>query len=395
MGKPKPAKDNKSKKKAKSVLNHVLPSQHRPPSKKNQESDPEIDSILLVTAAAEHLQHSEVDKALELATRALQKVSKSDNHIAPLQALNLLGEIHVELGDIEAARAYFLRAAEIDVDGSINEANGGGGEKFLWLAQLSEEGGLDSVRWYEKGAKALRERIQEILDNPKLAASELGQEMLEEKRRKLATTLCGVVEVFMTDLSWEEDAEQRCEGLVTEATLVAGDAAEPWQTLASVRISQSRMDDAGQALKRSMEIWKDLQAEDRKVPDFPTRVSLARLLMETEMEDEAIEVLERLVGEDDTAVEVWYLGGWALYIVGEKFKEQGKAGDCKVTWLSSRQWLEQCLKLFEAQEYEDERLGQHATELVGLLDKELGGEMLVEGEWEDEEGSEDEEMVDV
>jgi len=222
--------------------------------------------------------------------------------------------------------------------------------------------------------------------------------------------LCGVVEVYMTDLSWEDDAEQKCDALVTEATMVAPEVPEPWQTLASVRISQVRMEDARAALRRSLELWKDLPPEDEMVPDFPTRVSLARLLLEAGMEEEAIEVLERLVSEDDSSVEVWYLGGWGLYIMGEKQKsgagrQNGDAdGDTyKISWISSRQWLNHSTRLFEMQDYEDVRLGEHAKELIAILDQDLGGRATDEeedddaGEWEDDEDDddEDEEMMEV
>jgi len=311
-----------------------------------------------------------------------------------LPALNLLGEIHVELGELDAARQYFLQAAAIDEDGTVGEDIGGGAEKFLWLAQLSEDGGQDSVNWFEKGAVSLRAQIQviqQLVDQRKLGNE--GEALLEEKSRKLAGALCAVVEVYMTDLSWEEDAEQKCEALVTEATMVAPGFAEPWQTLANVRISQERMGDARAALKRSLDLWKDLLPEDTVVPDFPTRVSLARLLMEAGMDVDAIEVLERLVSEDDTSVEVWYLGGWSLYIMGEKQKngqvkvENGDGESWRVSWVSSRQWLNQSLRLFKQQYYEDKRLGEHAKELLAQLNAELGG-AAINGDQDEEDGEE-------
>ena len=92
------------------------------------------------------------------------------------------------------------------------------------------------------------------------------------------------------------------------------------QTLASVRISQERVEDAREALKRSVSIWKDIPAEleDEARPDFATRVSLSRLLMEVEAEQEALEVLDLLVKEDDQSVECWYLGGWGQVLMSQK-----------------------------------------------------------------------------
>jgi tetratricopeptide (TPR) repeat protein len=387
MAKTKPKQ--KSQSREKSVLNRTtVPSN----SKANTE-----DAASLLLKATTKLQQGDIEGAVPFATKALQ-ISGS-NSIDALPALNLLGEIHVELGDIDAAKLYFTQAVQLDADGKVD-----GAEKFMWLAQLSEEGGADSVSWFEKGVAVLRRDIQTLVDKSRRSEDE--EALLEEKRRKLATALCGVVEVYMTDLSWEADAEQKCESLVTEATILAPSWAESWQTLANVRLSQDRKEDARAALTRSLDLWKDLTPEDERVPDFPTRVSLARLLMEAEMEEEAIEVLERLVGEDDSSVEVWYLGGWGLYIMGEKQKNgevKDKDGDgesWKISWISSRQWLTHGLRLFEQQEYEDERLGEHAKELVAILNKELGGEMgedEEEGEdWEEEEeeeGSDDDEEM--
>ncbi|KAI4869338.1 TPR domain-containing protein [Hypoxylon rubiginosum] len=353
-----------------------------------------ISPQVLVKAAEFQLQEGNVEDAATLAKKALeQAVENSDDE---LSASNLLGQINLESGDFEAAREYFLRAVSIDEDGAKDEAVGGGPEKFLCLAQLSDEGGKDSVNWFEKGTAALRKQIQTLEEARR--RSDEQDILLEELKKKLAMTLCSVAEVYMTDLSWEEDAEQRCETLVTEATMVAPDFAETWQTLANVRISQSRIDDAKAALTRSLELWKDLPPEDPAVPDFPSRVALARLLMEVEMEQEAIEVLERLVGEDDQSVEVWYLGGWGLYVMGEKQKaSKASEEDWKASWISSRVWLNQCQHLYKLQDYEDEPLGEHAKELLSLIAKELGEAPVGEGdddEWEDDNDDSDEEMKD-
>ncbi|KAI1400377.1 TPR-like protein [Hypoxylon fuscum] len=375
-----PRRPDKKAKKQKQAISRAANGMSKPVS-------PQV----LVKAAEYQLQEGNVQDALTLAEKALEQ--SSSNSDDALSVLNLLGQINLEAGDLETAHAYFLGAVAIDEDGSKDEAIGGGPEKFLCLAQLSEEGGQDSVTWFEKGAAALRAQIQTLEEVRRRTADQ--EIRREELKKKLAMTLCSVAEVYMTDLSWEEDAEQRCETLVTEATLVAPDFAETWQTLANVRISQERVDDAKAALTRSLELWKDLPPEDPAVPDFPSRVALARLLMEVEMEQEAIEVLERLVGEDDQSVEVWYLGGWGLYVMGEKQKasKPDSEEDWKASWISSRVWLNQCQHLYKLQDYEDEPLGDHAKELLALIAKELGEAPTGEGEddeWEDDDGDGDE-----
>ncbi|KAI1079443.1 TPR-like protein [Whalleya microplaca] len=389
--------DKKSKKREKAALSRAA-------AAAGGSSKPVAPQVL-VKAAEYQLSEGNVQDATTLAEKALeQSATGSDD---ALSALNLLGQINVEAGEFEAARSFFLRAVALDADGAKPEAVGGGPEKFLCLAQLSEEGGHDSVSWFEKGAAALKKQIQTLQQETRRKSSaadgkqeeEEEEARLDELKKKLAMTLCSVAEVYMTDLSWEADAERRCETLVTEATLVAPDFAETWQTLANVRISQSRTADARAALARSMDLWRDLAPEDAGVPDFPSRVALARLLMEVGLEQEALEVLERMVGEDDESVEVWYLGGWGLYVMGEKQKADGeKAGeeDWKASWISSRVWLNQSLHLYNLQEYEDEPLGEHANELLAAIAEELGEAPAGEGDdedaWEDEDG--DEEMQD-
>jgi len=148
-----------------------------------------------------------------------------------------------------------------------------------------------------------------------------------------------------------------------------------------------------------MDIWTDLPPEDPSVPDFPTKISLVRLLMEAEMEEQALDVSERLVDEDDESVEAWYLGGWCLNVIAQKGDKTGKMSEAdaqeeKTTTLKgSRVWLLRCLKLYTKLEYEDDRLKAHADELVAEMNKVLGpppeGEDDEEEEWEGIEGDDE------
>ncbi|ODA81893.1 hypothetical protein RJ55_00398 [Drechmeria coniospora] len=372
------------------------------PTRPSDKKDPSA-SALLVDAETQ-LAVGNLDEAIILATRALETTGPGGDF--ELRSLNLLGILHVETGDVDDAQAFLERAVKLDEHGIVDEKVGGGPEKFLLLAQLSEEGGQDSVRWFDRGASTLRKQIQDLTDLASRTAEQ--QTSLEEKQQKLGGVLCAVAEVYMTDLSWEEDAESRCEALVTEAMMIAPSSPETWQTVANVRISQERLEEAKGALKRSLELWQSLPPEHPMIPEFATRVGLARLLLETGMEDEALKVLERLVTDDDQSVESWYLGGWCLYMAGEKQRDAGVAAetqngeDWKTTWSTARKWLAQCLKLYAALDYEDEPLGEHVVELFQNINKALGE--MAEGEeenWDDsgddddgEDGDEDEEMQD-
>jgi tetratricopeptide (TPR) repeat protein len=363
----------------------------------------------LYAAALGFIEQQRPEEALQQAQK-LYELVQNRSITEALPALNLLGEISVELGAVDEARVYFEEAVKLDPLGTVGGALADGAEKFLWLAQLAEEGGKASVTWFERGAQALMNEIAALESGQAIDLDEEALLLLRvEKKRKLANALCGLVEVYMTDLSWEDDAEARCENLITQA-MAAEDETSPetLQTLASVRLSQEKKEDAQAALQRSMSVWQDLDPEDSAIPDFATRISLVRLLMEAELESNAMDVLERLVSEDDESVEAWYLGGWCQHLIAKK-TEQGdvspaaakmtdaeREANLEKIYRGSRRWLRTSLKLSKLLEYEDERLMQHAQELVAGLDEILGpvkeGEEDVDDEWEDEwEGIEDEE----
>ncbi|KAI9670546.1 MAG: hypothetical protein M1831_005766 [Alyxoria varia] len=375
---------------------------------KAQQKSTENTAQRLLEETVNLLHHGQAEGALPLAHEASELLSRSSKPVDELPALALLGEIHLELGDPDAARECFLKASTLDPDGLIDEEAGGGATKFLWLAQLCEEGGEESVTWFEKGCQVLRRDISKLEDMPQ-GREERAE--FDEKQQKLSNALCGLAEIYMTDLSWDNEAETRCEALVTEACTVRPDIPEPLQTLASVRISQNRIEDARSALLRSIETWSDLPETHPLVPDFSLRISLTRLLMEVEMEGKAVDVLDRLINEDDSSVEAWYLGGWCHRLLAQKSGNQGETPSDHVPngpsshgkYLStSRDWLQNCLKLYALQEYEDERLYEHAKELVAELNQTLGppDESNAGGEddeavWEDEDEDDedgDEEM---
>jgi tetratricopeptide (TPR) repeat protein len=427
----------KNQSKQRDILRSTTAALVKSPPRRSQRS---IEDLL--TEAAALLEQSQPELALPLAEEALQRLEAERQQEHPLQkddeidieellslaaqgqptlptVLALDAEIHVALGDIASAQRNFTRATQIDQDGAMISA-----EPWLWLAQLCEEGGRESIRHFEQACEVLRNEI-EVLEEAvnDMGTSSDGQEgvrrVLDEKKSKLADALCAMAEVYMTDLSWESDAEARCETLVTEAVAVCPEqlSAGVLQTLASVRISQHRFDDARTFLKRSLAIWhvdgtsapvdnaaqssQNEESSDDTVrkPDFATRVSLTRLLMEVQLEPLALTVVEGLVREDDQSVESWYLGGWCNVLISQK---PDTATELKAkSQETARTWLETCLRLYRVQSYDDERLRDHAVELVAGLKKELGedGEMDEDGDgWEDvdeEQEDEDDEDEDV
>ena len=150
----------------------------------------------LLAQATRLLSTGQPGQALEPAEEAVFRLSSaSGSSVGALPALCLLGEIQVELGDASAALRTFQAAVALDPEGRIAEEDGGGAEKFMWLAQLCEEGGRESIRWYRKGVEVLERDIAMLPDVP------ANQEELMDKKQKLAGALGAIIEVWMTDLS--------------------------------------------------------------------------------------------------------------------------------------------------------------------------------------------------
>jgi hypothetical protein len=145
------------------------------------------------------------------------------------------------------------------------------------------------------------------------------------------------------------------------------------QTLASVRLSQQRDEDAKQALHRGWELWRNLEngahvsppllgpLEPRKLtwhrsfvpdsplyPPAPSRLTCAKLFLELSEHVPALQILNRLEDEDDEDSEVWYLSGWAWWLLGESRGEQPKEDDVEgrgECWSESRLCLENYLRV--------------------------------------------------
>ncbi|KAK5092298.1 hypothetical protein LTR70_005608 [Exophiala xenobiotica] len=352
----------------------------------------------LLAEAATLLEHSQPDEALPLVQEALQRLEADKPAYSDIDillqtaaqekatfptALVLGADICSALGDIDKARAQYELAVRLDPDGALVSA-----EPYLELAQLCEEGGRKSVAYFEKAVEVIKNEIDALDEQMDVEGT---QQIVDLRRSKLADALCAIAEIYMTDLSWEDDAEQRCEQLVTEAVAICPEtlSAGVLQTLASIRISQERVDEARRTLAQSLSVWMDIPADTEHLarPDFATRVSLVRLLMEVEQEQDAMIVLEGLVKEDDQSVESWYLGGWCHLLISNK---PDTAEDTTSTYAQqAREWLANCLKLYQVLQYEDEPLRHHAEELVQQLNTSLNIAES-EDEWEDADDNDNE-----
>ena len=185
----------------------------KPTHRKKRRNTTPIDPSQLLLDANTYLETGQSSLAYEAANKALSILQNQPSPKSPyvtLPALNILGEICLELGDPSRATEYFQQAVDVDQDGLALESEGGGAEKYLWLAQLCEEGGEKSVHWFQKGVDCLRRGIEELESRlQSISTNETDQqqihelqETLEEQKQKASAALCGIVEVYMTDLSY-------------------------------------------------------------------------------------------------------------------------------------------------------------------------------------------------
>lgn len=129
----------------------------------------------------------------------------------------------------------------------------------------------------------------------------------------MAAVYCSLAELYMTDLCLQPEAESRCEEYVQAALDISPEDYEAYQTMASMRMSQSRVEEAAEAMGRSLELWTAIPFEHPEYPSYEFRLVAARLLIEMGSMDVAQSILESLSVEDDEILEVWYLLALALY----------------------------------------------------------------------------------
>ncbi|EDR08558.1 uncharacterized protein LACBIDRAFT_297372 [Laccaria bicolor S238N-H82] len=373
MGRTKP------KKKAHSKATDP-PTQHATPS-----NAPSITS--LIEKAQSLIVQCDYDLALRFIHRILEQAPSN------AEAKEMLGVALLETGEVEAAKEAFQSLLSPDPK-SVPPPSA-----HLYLAQLSDDDPRSALQHYGAAVTILMGQLK----GKDRALDDAGRNDEVEIKSNIVRALVGQVEIWMDpsyDLCFEPEAEKTCEDLLTFALQTDPNNPEALQALASVRMSQQRPDDAKQCLEQAWTAWKDLEADDPKLPPIPNRLALVRLFLELALYTPALLVLHGIMSSDDQDVEAWYLEGWCFFLMSEQAQESGGTLD-ELTWQElakdSRDCLETCQVLHRNQEHPDQPLLEHVKELITKLDA-LGiasspledGNDEEGGEWESIDGSEDE-----
>ncbi|EIW67091.1 hypothetical protein TREMEDRAFT_34391, partial [Tremella mesenterica DSM 1558] len=316
----------------------------------------------------------------EVAIKTLKKVIQlqPDN----LEGRELLGVAELEGGDEDVGREHLLSLFPPHTPNPPQTPS-----PYLYLAQ-SAENPHEALGYYSTAAA--------MIEND-LKRGKSSKEEEVEKRGMAVTALVAMIEIWMSDLCFEDAAETNCDALISRAISISPNDPEVRLSLASIRMSQQRTEEAETVVMGLYDEIKEKQPFDESLPALPVRLNLTRQLLEHHLHLPALDIVQTIREEDSLNVEGAYLEGWALYLRGEALSSNGLKGNEEV-WSTPEECfseamrsLMECAKLYEEQEYSDEGIGSHVAELLEGLDKK--GVKPAEEEWEDEDDAEDVEMV--
>ncbi|KIR52584.1 hypothetical protein I315_04828 [Cryptococcus gattii Ru294] len=364
-------------------------------------SDQPHDAASLIDKAHTLLAQSNFELAIKFLERALEV---EPTHA---EAKELLGIAELEGGDAERGREYLIQLLPPHVPEAPTHPS-----PYLYLAQ-SAENPQEALGYYTTAAAMLEKIIKVDEANARGKGKQaLGVEEAEddvaEERKMAVNALLAMIEIWMSDLCMEESAEGNCDALISRALSILPNDPEARLSLASIRMSQSRFDEA-KAI--AMGLYNDFEGRepfDPILPPLPARLALARLLLEHHEHLAALDIVSTVREEDTLNVEGAYLEGWALYLRAEALienpaliradpaptstpgeepeepEEPMSAAECLSEAMRS---LIECAKLYADEDYLDEGIGAHVAELLEELEKKG-----VTPAMNDEEDDEDVEM---
>lgn len=275
-----------------------------------------------VVAADEKFQSGDLNGACELYQHAAMQ--QPDN----TSILDAFGEVLFELGRDADARQVLERSVSIDPTGNHS--------KYMILAQISKE--QEASTHYQTGTALLQAKLEAAVGEASSSAAIPSHE-IRALRRELSNAYCSLAELYMTDLCDEDDAEDQCASFATKALQADESNPDAYNAAANLRMCQKNMEEARQLLRRCLGVMEACyaavdgekqQEEDMagvtsatadnagsaELPPWESRLHFAKCCSEAELYAEAASTLERLLAEDDSEMEPWFLLGEAFVLDG-------------------------------------------------------------------------------
>jgi len=223
------------------------------------------DNSVMSQAITEELGNLIVESSQLLSqSQSQEAVDLLKEHSATFQShpvyLQSLGEALLENGDLNNAYEVLQRACDLDPESRQ------GVEKFLYLGQIV--GGEKGVELLQTGVNRLLSDLDQLMkgvvsnnadDGLQLlfAAYKTPQGIRQYINQKLNQAIFAIIEIWMTDLCEEPQAESECEKWIQKALEVDPENPEAWSLLASIRISQMKNEEAVKAIERSWQLFRE------------------------------------------------------------------------------------------------------------------------------------------
>uniref|UniRef100_A0A3P9Q5Q4 Si:dkey-12j5.1 n=1 Tax=Poecilia reticulata TaxID=8081 RepID=A0A3P9Q5Q4_POERE len=202
-----------------------------------------------------------------------------------LQALDMLGHICSELGDMQKAKSIsflFLRAIDLSPDV--------GHSKYMYLGQIHT--GQEAVDYYTRGIQVLLS-VLEKQETEAGAAGTTDENDEVPSRKDVSVAYCSLAEIYLTDLCVEEGAADKCREFIEKALQYHHDNPEALQLMASYLFSTERNQEGKEYLLKSVGMWLPAQKQSaasstteeetqNEIPPYESRITTAKLLIESE-----------------------------------------------------------------------------------------------------------------
>lgn len=255
--------------------------------------------------------------------------------------LELFGETLLEVNDVEAAYGVLTQAVELDSDATQ------GVDKFMYLGQII--GGKDGCDYLDIALNKLQEQLTKVIDNKgeddavlvELAKVYGTHECLSIYLiKKLNQSIFAQIEIWMTDLCMEPEAEQKCDELISYSLTLDNQNPEALSLLALIRISQQRNEEAQEALRQSWELFQKKklalevqQTEEGEEASFEyielvqPLLGLARFAIELGMYDLVPSVCGGIADINDNALDCYYYEALSHILKARLLYSQENASD--------------------------------------------------------------------
>ncbi|XP_067119358.1 uncharacterized protein [Centruroides vittatus] len=277
----------------------------------------------LLKEARLHVDRFEYEEAARCLKRILCR--EPDN----LEALDSLAELLIETREFDQAHDLLLKIVKLRPDGGYGS--------YFMLAQISE--GEESLHYYKRGIQIL----ETLLCDEGQSTEVKNHEIL---RKDLTEAYCSIAEIYMTDLCDDDDAEEQCRFHINKSLECGPEFPESHQCLASFLLILQKKEESKEAATKSLSFWlpqyraaregrTDNSDNEPFLVNYDFRINTCKILIELEMYDEASEILDGLIEENDSVPETWYLLGLLNYSRGEAY------------WGNARYYFKRALKLKE------------------------------------------------